>query len=153
MALYNSIFYITLHSYKTIRIMKLLNFYRYLYYMLYSWNLKTWGEDDVPEWNALFGVSAMMYWNFGLFPAAILDRIGILPFLNPIPKKEIIIVTNIILIINYFWLVRKGKYKQIAEEYKKDETKKQRRKNALLLWLYVIVSFILPFIVIKQNVQ
>ena len=38
--------------------MKLFRFYRYLYYMLYSWNLKTWGENDVPEWNALFGVSA-----------------------------------------------------------------------------------------------
>ena len=126
--------------------MKVLKFYRYLYYMLYSWNLKTWGEKDIPHFNALLGVSTMMFWNFGLFPAAILDRIGILPFLNPIPKKEIIIIAIIIATINYFWLVRKGKYRQIAEEYKKDETKKQRRKNALLLWLYTIVSFILPYI-------
>ncbi|MDG5800164.1 hypothetical protein QA597_07370 [Marinilabiliaceae bacterium ANBcel2] len=44
----------------------MMKIYRYLYYRLYSWNLKTWGEKDLPQWNALFGVSFMMFLNLGL---------------------------------------------------------------------------------------
>lgn len=116
--------------------------------MLYSWNLKTWGEKDVPQWNALLGVSFMMGLNLSII-AIIVDMTGIVSiFIDPLPKAAFVTFGIIILIINYFWLYHKGKYQQIADDYKKTETKKQRRINALLIWLYVIVSFYIPLLII-----
>lgn len=119
----------------------MLKFYRYLYYRLYSWNLKTWGKKDIPQWNALFGVSFMICLNLSII-AEILDLLGLNIFIDETPKLEILIFSFSILIINYFWLVHNGKYIQIAKEYK-NESKSKRLHNALLLWLYVILSFII----------
>ncbi len=116
--------------------------YRYLYYRLYSWNLKTWGEKDLPQWNALFGVSFMMGLNLGII-AGIIDMIGVVNiFVENTPKKEIIFFAFAILVANYFWLVYNGKYRQIAKEYK-NEPKNKKLQNTLFLWLYVIVSFVI----------
>ncbi len=41
----------------------MLGFYKYLYFRIYSWNLKKWGENDMPEWNAVLGVSFTMFIN------------------------------------------------------------------------------------------
>ncbi len=118
----------------------MMKLYRYLYYRLYSWNLKTWGESDLPQFNALFGVSFMMFVNIG-FIAGILDVLGLRIFVEDTPKNEIIFTMLVILVANYFWLVHNGKYKQIAKELKK-EPKNKRTRNVILLWLYVIVSFV-----------
>lgn len=112
--------------------------YKYLYYRLYTWNLKTWGESDFPQYNALFGVSFMMFLNL-VFIAGIFDIFGLKGILRPAPKNAIIIVIVTIIAINYFWLV-KGKYRIIAKGFK-NETKNKRLRNALLLWLYFIASF------------
>ncbi len=119
----------------------MMRLYKYLYYRLYSWNLKTWGKKDLPQFNALFGVSFMMYLNIGIL-AGIIDILGIRIFVEETPKKEIIVFGFIILIVNYFWLVNRGKYIRIAHKFKK-EPKKKRLRNALLLWLYVVFSFII----------
>jgi len=119
----------------------MMRLYRYLYYRLYSWNLKTWGESDLPQFNALFGVSFMMFVNLGII-AGILDMIGFNIFFENTPKKEIIITMLAVLAINYFWLVHNGKYKQIAKGYK-NESKNKRLRNTLLLWLYVVMSFVI----------
>jgi hypothetical protein len=115
--------------------------YRYLYFRLYSWNLRTWGESDLPQFNALFGVSFMMFVNVGVI-AGILDTIGLNIFHEKAPMKEILLFGFIILAINYFWLVHDGKYKQLAKDYK-NESKNKRFRNTLLLWLYVVMSFVL----------
>jgi len=103
--------------------------------------LKTWGESDLPQFNALFGVSFMMFVNLGII-AGILDMIGFNIFFENTPKKEIIITMLAVLAINYFWLVHNGKYKQIAKGYK-NESKNKRLRNTLLLWLYVVMSFVI----------
>jgi hypothetical protein len=118
----------------------MMKLYRYLYYRLYLWNLKKWGESDLPQFNALFGVSFMMYLNIGII-AGIIDMLGLDIFIEKTPKKEIIIFGFVILTINYFWLVHNGKYKQIAKEFK-NESKNKKTRNALLLWLYVAASFV-----------
>ncbi len=114
--------------------------YRYLYYRLYSWNLRTWGEEDLPQWNALFGVSFMMYLNlmFLLLSLRVLD-INLL-WGEEIPKVEIIITGLVLLIFNYLQFIKHRKYETIGKEFK-DETQGQRLKKALLLWLYVLTSF------------
>lgn len=116
-----------------------MRFFKYLYYRLYTWNLKTWGENDGPQWNAAIGVSFMMILNIGIL-AAIIDIIGIDIIKKKVPKIELIILTLSVFLINYFYLVHKGKYKKIASEFK-DESKSQRLRMTFVLWLYLFFSF------------
>lgn len=113
--------------------------YKYLYYRLYTWNLKTWGENDLPQFNALFGVSFMMYTNLGIV-FGILELCGLNIFVKETPVKEIIIIMFVIVTINYFWLVHKRKYKNIGKNFI-NESKNKRLRNTFLLWLYLFASF------------
>jgi hypothetical protein len=114
--------------------------YRYLYYRLYSWNLKTWGEKDLPQWNALFGVSFMMFLNLGLF-GLLLQFLGVNIFLrDELPKNEIVIIMLGFFVLNYFLFIYKDYYKSIENEFKKEPHRK-RNVNTILIWLYTILSF------------
>ena len=115
--------------------------YRYLYYRLYTWNLKTWGIEDMPQWNALYGVSFMMFLNLG-FVALLLQILGLDIFYNSTPKLEIIIVALLLLLLNYYFFIRKKKYLLHIKRFEK-ETSKKRKINTLLLWLYVLSSFLI----------
>jgi len=120
----------------------MIKMFRYLYYRLYSWNLKTWGENDLPQWNALFGVSFMMFLNLGLF-GLLLQLFGVNIFLrNELPKKELVIIMLGLFVLNYFLFIHKGNYRSITKELKKESPQK-RRTNTFLLWIYVILSFAL----------
>ena len=114
---------------------------KYLHYRLYVWNLKNWGKNDVPQFNALLGVSFFIFVNITTFFFIILP-FGYSNLLKNLTKIEILLVSFIILIINYFWLVHKNKYKITARFYEK-ETKKRRMRNTIILWLYGILSFVL----------
>lgn len=120
----------------------MMKLYKYLYYRLYSWNLKTWGANDLPQWNALFGVSFMMFLNLGLV-GLLLQAFGMNIFQrDELPKKELIIIMVGLFIINYFLFIRKDNYLTITKELKR-EAKQKRRINTYLIWLYVILSFAL----------
>jgi hypothetical protein len=120
----------------------MMKIYRYLYYRLYSWNLKTWGEKDLPQWNALFGVSFMMFLNLGLL-GFLLQFLGVNIFLrDELPKKELIIIMLSLFVVNYFLFIHRGNYRSTVKELKKEPPEK-RRINTILIWLYVILSFAL----------
>jgi uncharacterized protein YhhL (DUF1145 family) len=109
---------------------------------LYSWNLKIWGENDLPQWNALFGVSFIMFLNLG-FLSLLFQFFGVNIFLlDPLPKTEIVIILLSLFVINYFLFIHNGNYLFISKELKK-ESPKNRRTNTILLWLYIIISFAL----------
>jgi len=117
----------------------MIRLYKYLYFRLYTWNLKKHGKKDQPQWNALFGVSFMMYLNIGII-AAILDMLGVSVFIEDTPKIEIAIFAFFILFANYFWLLHKEKYKLLAMKYK-NESERESIRNMWLLCLYIIFSF------------
>jgi hypothetical protein len=120
----------------------MIKIYRYLYYRLYSWNLKTWGREDLPQWNALLGVSFMMFLNLGLL-GFLLQAFGIKIFLrNELPKKGLIVIMVGLLILNYFLFIHNSNYVTITKELKQ-ETLKKRKTNTFLIWLYVVLSFAL----------
>ncbi len=124
----------------------MIKLYKYLYYRLYSWNLKTWGESDMPQWNALLGVSFMMFLNLSLL-GILIQFLGLNIFSkNDLPKKEIIILMLGLFVLNYFLFIQKAKYLTLIKELKK-ETPKKRRMNTVLLWLYIILSFALVLFV------
>jgi hypothetical protein len=126
-----------------------LKFYKYLYYRIYSWNLKRWGSNDIPHWNALFGVSYMMLSNVFIV-GAILEIYGIEFFDDQSIRQLIICLANLILIINYFCFVFNKKYLKISKEFS-NEDKRKRNLNALLLWVYAIITFLLPFFLVNLN--
>ena len=120
----------------------MMKIYRYLYYRLYSWNLKTWGEKDIPQWNALYGVSFMMFLNLGLL-GLLLQLLGVNVFLrDELPKRELVIIMISLFVLNYFLFVHKGNFRSIEKELKKESPEK-RWANTILIWLYVILSFVL----------
>jgi len=119
---------------------------KYLYYRIYDWNLRAWGESDMPQYNAIIGVSFLMFLNIiGIF-IAIEALTGNQYFLF-LPKGEYYAAATclLLLLFNYFLLVRNGKYLTITEEFKK-ENSLQKRKGLVFVWLYVIGSFAIPLL-------
>ena len=94
-------------------------FYKYIYYRIYAWNLKKWGKQDVPEFNALTGTTFLLLLNIGsliLIIQAITDyKIG---DLFDVPKSTLILFAFVFILPHYFALYHKGKYKKIIEEFK-----------------------------------
>jgi len=121
--------------------------YKYLFYRLYIWNLKKWGEEDVPQWNALLGVTFMMYANILTMLHVFLQFFDINIFmLEQTPKKEIVILFVSLIVINFFIFIFRNKYLSIVSELKA-ESKKKKQINLIFLWLYVILSFTLPIVI------
>ena len=122
-------------------------FFRYLYYRLYSWNLKKWGESDVPEGNALIGVTFMMLINI-FFLVHLIAVFGLYDLYDHWRNTNDIYLWGFVyfglLLINYRWLVHDRKYLQLPKKYE-GESKHQRRRKMIFLWLYVVISFVANF--------
>ncbi len=116
--------------------------YKYLYYRIYSWNVKKGEESGLSEWKAVIIVSFMMALN--LFCLGLLfELLGILE--EPFPKKFSTPLMLVLIGLNYFLFMHSGKYKLITSECEKESTKK-RKKNSIFLWLYTTLSFLLPIL-------
>jgi hypothetical protein len=126
----------------------MLKIYKYLFYREYSFLLKHWGKEDQPEWSALFVVSFIMFLNIGLLLLLIQLFIDIKIFsMEVAPKKEIISIGVLLGAVNYVLFIYRNKYELIVEEFK-CEPPHQRKKNTNLLYLFIILSLILPYLVI-----
>ena len=115
-------------------------FYRYVYYRLYSWSLKTWGKSDLPHINAMLGMSFLCSLHMGtvIFIVNSVFFLGL--FYSHIPKSVPIALFIISLAVNYFIFLDKQKYKRLEQEFAADERNTYR---TLLMWLYIISSFTL----------
>jgi hypothetical protein len=126
-----------------------MNIYKQLYFRIYDWNLKRWGSKDSPEFNALFGVSFIMVSNiFTILSIVDFLIIDIPNLFDVVPEHLIILLSLTVLLFNYFWLVYKKKYKRIINYYL-NENKKMKIVKILYLWVFVILSIIIPIIIIR----
>ncbi|MCP4274714.1 MAG: hypothetical protein GY781_22540 [Gammaproteobacteria bacterium] len=100
------------------------------------------GEKDISQWKAVVIVSVMMALNL-FFLELLFQFFGILE--DPFPKKISTPLMLVLIGLNYFLFMHSGKYKSITRECEKENTKK-RKKNTILLWLYTILSFLLPIL-------
>ena len=119
--------------------------YKYLYYRIYAWQLKTWGEEYVPEFNALFLLSLFIVLNLYF----VVNLIGYIYGLNILKTIGWGTVHALALVfgitgIGYFILVRDRRYKEIAKQFSK-ESKGARIRNLVLCVLYVVTTFVLFF--------
>ena len=123
----------------------MLKIYKELFYRIYAWNLKHFGEKDVPEWKALLSVTFLMFANI-LLICIVLEQLGLFEFLyiQYFPKKKLIIIMGGLGLINYFQYLHNGKFLEIIKEYESNSLKKT---NTSILVLYTILSIALPFII------
>ncbi|PDP40745.1 hypothetical protein CLI84_08550 [Porphyromonas gingivalis] len=127
-----------------------MNLYKYIYYRLYTWNLKKWGKIDGPEWNALFGISIMMFLNL-MTLSLLLDVLGLINYWKIIHIREIVIAVSLsILVVNYFCFIRRKQYFKIIKRYKQ-ETTIERHRNTIIIWFYFFASVLSPFLIININ--
>jgi len=112
---------------------------RYLYYRVYAWNLRMWGESDLPQFNALFGVSVLVYLNI----LTVLAAIDVLAGRHVVALSRTVAVGMgvTLMVIGYFLLVHKDKYRRIAKELN-GETSTQRKKRLIACLLYVALTFV-----------
>jgi len=122
----------------------MLKFYKYLYYRIYSWNSNKWGENDMPHWNALIGVSVIMCFNT-LLILSIIDYFDLLPINSKnINDNYIILYFISISILNYVIFIHGRKYSNLKDMFS-NETKYENKIKGFLLFVFVILSFVLPF--------
>ncbi len=112
--------------------------YKYLFYRIYSWNLKTWGKEDIPQYNTIIWISVMIMANLLSILIIIEIIVGYeIIKVSSIPKIFMIIEYVIIFIFNYFLLVYNDKYLLIAKNFK-SENKEKRRRRTKWMWSYII---------------
>lgn len=117
-----------------------MNIYKYIFYRTYTWQLKKWGAEDVPEYKAMFIVSIFASLNV-LTIVLLLRKLGLINVdVQHLPKVVQLFLLFMVTIILYFSFVYHDKYKIIEENYKM-ETLKQRNINSVLVLLYMIASF------------
>jgi hypothetical protein len=120
----------------------ILRAYKYLYYRIYSWNLRAWGESDMPQYNSLFGVSFLAFLNILSVPTALDLVIGGNVINNSgVGKLLIFGLLFVVLVISYFLLVVNSRYKKIAQDFS-SETTHQKRTRLIAIWLYILGSFV-----------
>jgi fatty acid desaturase len=114
--------------------------YKYLFFRYYTWYLREWGPRNGPEWNAMFITSAMMGMNISLL-GFLIDIAGYEFYMaGGTPKTELTALIAILYLFNYFRFLHKRKYTALSERFA-DEPKNEKRRNTILLWLYIFFSF------------
>lgn len=124
-----------------------MNIYKYIFYRTYVWQLKLWGAKDVPEFKAMFVVWFVVLCNIFTF-ALLLQVFGLISVFG-LSKSFLLIVFTIVALFLYFLLVRQGKYKAIVKEFE-NESSKNAVINALIMWLFIIGSFGVNFLIIGK---
>lgn len=123
-------------------ISKIWNGYRYAYYWLYTWNKGLWGKEDLPQYNAILGLSSS-------FVAVLLSFFSLLYIvfdiqfnLEEIPKEKTLAFGFGILIIHYFFFVHNDKYKKIEKEFNGERKEERKRKGRwVLLYTFGSLAF------------
>lgn len=117
--------------------------YKYMFYRLYLWQRKTWGKEDMPEQNALYFASSIMLINIG-FILLLIDRFFVDIFGREYVIPIAVLLGVLLIIFNYFQFIHKKKLLEIEKRYA-NEPKNVKNKKFVLLFGFVILSFVLFF--------
>jgi hypothetical protein len=115
------------------------NKYKYIYYWLYTWQKRLWGEENVPQFSAVSGMSMSLMANIASF-IVILEIVlnkQILP--SNIPKTNVLLVGLAVLVFHYFLFMHNGRFIKIENEFK-GESKEERKKRGIWVVIYAFGS-------------
>ena len=115
--------------------------YRYLFFRIYRWGLRVHGPEDVPEFNAILGLSSLALMNVLniLMAAELASGRG--------PKIEIskfigVAVGATFLLLHFVYLVRGGRVEQICKEF---EDQPPTPTATFVTWAYPLASLVFFF--------
>jgi hypothetical protein len=114
----------------------------YLYYKFYRATL-IGSLKDIAEFAASLYLAGLIGANL-LVLGAFLRKINLLPFFFQ-SKKQVIVFMICLFAISLTLFLYKKRYKEIINKYEQ-ENEQERKKGNLFVWLYVIISFLLIFI-------
>lgn len=122
--------------------------YKYLYYKLYKLFLRVNGKDDVPEYTAMVGIGLLVFFNL-LSVLAIFNVYTEFWHFPKVSRGMFFLYVGIpYMIIQYFILVHKGKWKRIVKEFnkEKEDARKRGRRNVIFYMLSTLLLFILSIV-------
>ena len=123
-----------------------MKFYKYIYYRIYAWLSIRFGENDAPQWSALFIVSLLLFFNIMLIMLLLNSfTIKTLYFGSNSARIEAIITALVLYLVNYFIFIFKKKYKKIVQKFK-NEKPNERLRNSIKFWAYIILTITLPIL-------
>ena len=105
---------------------------------------KKFGQAGMPEWIALFSVSILLFINAGIAIFLVKRLFGIQVNLS---KFSMFVTAAIVYLINYLFFIREKKYLQIIKQFER-ETRTQATIRTILVWFYIILSFVLFYVVL-----
>ncbi len=122
----------------------MINIYKYIFYRTYKWQLKIYGDKDIPEFKALFAVSIIVLCNIFTIGLS-LQMLGLVR-VTGLSKTTIILVSIAVAIVLYLLFVRREKYKTIVWEFK-DENLKRRFINSSIMYIFIAISVAINIVI------
>ena len=121
--------------------MRIVSWYRGLFYTLSSVSRRVGGEVEIPHISALFLLSVFLLLNVVTF-LVIVDYISGRTFLTQIGFGKVfgLIVFAAIVAANYLLFIKDEKYKQLPKEFE-SETSDQKKLRFVLALSYGLISF------------
>lgn len=112
--------------------------YEYVYYRIYLWGLKAYGEQDRPHDSAVLGVALLTYLNI-LTLFAILQGITGIKFseIGGLSVEYLAVLAVCYMVLHYFILFRKKRYKQIIVEHSQ-ESEEKHKKGTIWVIAYIV---------------
>lgn len=118
--------------------------YKYIYYQIYKWSYNAFGKDDLPELNALLAISLFCFINLLTLGFAIDKFLSI--SLMEFGSNRVLLISFLLLIllINYFILMHKGRGKAIIMQYDNLPISKNHKKKYIVFgyFLFSLVALI-----------
>ncbi len=117
----------------TARLIGLMKPIRYLYYRIYAWMLRMWGETDVPQFSA-FCLTTMLTWLNMLTIIDVIELLGF-PILDSTLLEERFVLAFLFAwsLHLYMHLYRGERYKQIVREFEDEDAASHRRGTVAVL--------------------
>ena len=129
--------------------MRIFKAYKYLFYKIYDWQIRYFGEDDLPEIKTLVLVSLLNSAN--IYSIILLinlwTKFDLIDAIN-LGKIKMTIIYFSVLGVNYLLFIYRNYYKQLSKQF---SDKDIRWKNIKLIStiVYIIFSLASPFILIS----
>lgn len=120
-----------------------MNVFDYLYYKLYRATLLG-SLKDIAAFATTCYFSLLIFLNIFVV-GAFLRKLDLLPYFLK-GKVQVAILICLFIALNYFLFVYSGRYKLIIKHHEQ-ETESSRKTGNLIVWLYVLISVALIFIV------
>lgn len=120
--------------------------YRYLFYRIYVYQLRKYGEGNAPHMAAITAIGGLLYFNL-LTIVSIVDVFTGFDFVTIFhPSNSILIAFALLFMLMLYYIFvrdfkRNHKHKKIIKEFKKEDAR-IRIKGTIFVWCYTIGTFL-----------